>query len=350
MIAGAGMARIAYFYREMSEYIQIDLRMLREQHEVTVVGCPHRWPRPFATWRTVAAADVVWTWFASWHALLPGLVARLQGKPFVVCVGGYDTACMPQIGYGHQRGGIRKVVARAVLALATRLLPVSEFTVHELRALRIPESRTTLVPLALDASRYASTRAREAALVVTVGGVNASNLTRKGLESFVRAAAFCPHLRFVVVGAWMDDAVEHLRALASPNVAFSGWASHTEKADWLARAGVVVQASQHEAFGLSLAEGMLCGATPVVTRAGSLPWVAGGTGVVVDSQDPEALAAGVQAACALGPRAGETARARVLAEFTLERRAAGLAAALAACGIPPAAGSSTASGSGRRVA
>ena len=30
------MARIAYFYRELSEYIEIDLRALSERHTVSV--------------------------------------------------------------------------------------------------------------------------------------------------------------------------------------------------------------------------------------------------------------------------------------------------------------------------
>ncbi len=326
------MARIAYFYREMSEYIDIDIKLLRARHELDVTGCPGRWPNPFVTWRKVADADLVWTWFASWHALLPGMFARLQGRPFVVCVGGYDTACMPAIGYGHQRGGIRRLVARAVIALATRLNPLSEFAVGELRAMGVTGPRITLAPLGLDPARYACAPERDARLVVTVGGVNRSNLDRKGHEPFVRAAGRLPDLEFVLVGAWMDEAIEHLRAIAPPNVTFTGALSHADKVTLLAKAAVVVQASQHESFGLSLAEGMLCGATPVVTAAGALPWVAGGTGVVAASQDPEALARAVRAAIALGPAAGAAARARVLAEFTLVSRAERLEAIVHGCG------------------
>jgi len=83
------MARIAYFYRDLTEYIEIDLRLLRAQHAVDVVCAAARWPRPLATWRTVARADAVMSWFASWHALLPALCARLQRKPFVLVAGGY---------------------------------------------------------------------------------------------------------------------------------------------------------------------------------------------------------------------------------------------------------------------
>jgi glycosyltransferase involved in cell wall biosynthesis len=323
------MARIAYYYREMSEYIEIDLRRLREHHAVTVVGAPTRWPRPLATWREVAQADLVMSWFASWHALWPAVCARVLGRPFVLTVGGYDTACLPGIDYGHQRGGLRGIVARAVMALATRIIVISDFTRTELEAMGAPLERGVLIPLGLDPERYPCAAAREPGLVVTVGGVNQSNRTRKGLEPFVRAAALAPECRFVVIGAWMDDAVHALRALAPPNVEFTGRLSHEDKAAWLARAEVVVQASQHEAFGLSLAEGMLAGAVPVVTAAGALPWVAGGTGVVCASQEPAAIAAGVRAARQLGPHAGARARARVLEHFTDERRARALHALVA---------------------
>jgi glycosyltransferase involved in cell wall biosynthesis len=331
MKAGTSVARIAYFYREMSEYIDIDLKLLRAHHTLDVTGCPNRWPDPLATWRKVADADLVWTWFASWHALLPGLFARLQCKPFIVCVGGYDTACLPAIGYGHQRGGLRALVARMVVALATRLPAVSEFAIGELRAMGVADPRVTLVPHGLDPARYTCSPARDAGLVVTIGGVNHSNLTRKGLEPFVRAARELPNLEFVVVGAWQDDAIEHLRALATPNVSFTGALSHEDKVALLAKAAVVVQASQHEAFGLSLAEGMLCGATPVVTNAGALPWVAGGTGAVAASQEPAELARAIRDAIARGPQAGAAARARVLAHFTLASRAEQLEAIAGSC-------------------
>ena len=330
------MARIAYFYREMSEYIGIDLTLLRARHEVAVIGCPGRWPRPRATWRIVSDADVVMSWFASWHALLPAAFARIQGKPFVIVSGGYDTANLPEIGYGLQRGGFTRLVARAVLALSTRVLAISEFTVRELDRLGVRGSRVALVPLGLDPGRYVSAALREHDLVVTTGGVNRSNLTRKGLEAFVRAAALVPGARFVLIGAWMDDAIDRLRAIAPTNVTFTGPLPHPDKVNWLSRATVVVQASQHEAFGLSLAEGMLCGAVPVVTDAGALPWVAGEPGVVARSQDPAALADAVALALTRGTAGGAAARARVLAEFSLIARERRLLAVLAEAGIPGA--------------
>ena len=65
---------------------------------------------------------------------------------------------------------------------------------------------------------------------------------------------------------------------------------------------------------------MLCGALPVITSAGAMPEVVGDTGVVVASQDPDEIAAGIHRALAMGPSAGRRARERVLELFTIDRR------------------------------
>ena len=70
----------------------------------------------------VHQCDLVFCWFASWHSLAPVLLARLLGKPSVVVIGGYDTANLPEAGYGSQRGGLRQLIARVVIRSATRLI------------------------------------------------------------------------------------------------------------------------------------------------------------------------------------------------------------------------------------
>ncbi len=314
------MARITYFYREMSEYIRIDLDLLRERHDLTVVECRSRWFGPLRLLRLVASSDLVMSWFASWHSLLPALACRLLGRPMIVTVGGYDTAAGSGLGYGAGRGWFKRLVTLATARLATRLIVISEFTRREAMALGADPARLVTGPLGLDPARYADPGVPREDLAVTVGGVNTGNLTRKGLEPFVRAAARLPQVRFVVIGAWMDDAIDRLRGIAPPNVTFTGRLPHEEKVAWLWRARVVVQASRHEAFGLSLAEGMLCGAVPVVTNAGALPEVVGDAGIVVASQDPEAIAEGVRRALGSGATGSRQARERVLERFTVHQR------------------------------
>ena len=131
-------------------------------------------------------------------------------------------------------------------------------------------------------------------MAMTVGHLVRNTLEQKGHRPFVRAAAELPDVRFVFVGKWHDDAIEVLRELAGDNVEFTGWVSDEELHDLYRRASVYVQASRHEGFGLAVAEAMLAGCVPVVMNVTAMPEVVGDAGVLIESQEPEAVAAGVQ--------------------------------------------------------
>jgi glycosyltransferase involved in cell wall biosynthesis len=155
---------------------------------------------------------------------------------------------------------------------------------------------------------------------LTVGAVDRTTLVQKGQVAFVRAAAELPDVRFVFVGKWLDDAIDRLRAEAPANVEFTGWLPQGDLEARYRRAAVYVQASCHEGFGLAVAEAMLAGCVPVVMNATAMPEVVGDTGVLIESQRPDEVAAGVRRALELGPDAGARARRRILASFPLERR------------------------------
>jgi glycosyltransferase involved in cell wall biosynthesis len=268
----------------------------------------------------LTTSDIVVGWFASWHTFLPTLLARALHKPSLLIVGGYDTANMPEIGYGSQRGGIKRLITRTTMRAATVLMTNSQSARAELeRNVAVDAARVTVVRHGVAAVPCAALRNKDH-LALTVGNVDGDNLQRKGLLPFVQAAALLPDVPFVVAGAWRDGAIDTLKDAASTNVHFTGWVDERTLNDYYARARVYVQASRHEAFGLSLAEAMLYQCVPVVTRAGALPEVVGDTGIYLDSAQPRAIAAGVQQALALEPCWGQRARARIVREFPLERR------------------------------
>jgi glycosyltransferase involved in cell wall biosynthesis len=319
-------ARILFVHNSPMSFVAIDLALLRERYEVTELFLPGWRLSPARVAKGVLQHDLVFGWFASRHSVLPVLLARLLGKPSLLVVGGYDVASLPEIGYGHQRGGPARWVSRLAIHSATHLLTNAEFSRREaVRNTGVDYKKITVIHHGLDMTLYpAPEPGTKEPMVITVANVNTSNLTRKGLKPFVEAAKFLPEMPFVLIGRFEDGAADYLKDIASPNVTLTGFLDDAKLREYLCRARVYVQASQHEGFGLALAEAMLSGCVPVATRVGALPEVVGGAGIYLPDATPTAIADGVRQALALGNDAWRSARERITREFPLERRRRGI--------------------------
>jgi glycosyltransferase involved in cell wall biosynthesis len=321
--------RILFVYSRRASFVEIDLELLRERYDVREWGQPGRWANPLAVLREVRRADLVFGWFASWHTFWPLTLARLLGKPSLLVVGGFDTANIPEIGYGYQRGGLTKRLASWTIRCATRLIANSEYTRGEVvRNVGVPAERVDVIYHGVPDPFGALPAAEREPVALTVSNVAWLSFERKGLRPFVQAARLAPEVRFVLVGQWGDTSADLLRELGGDNVELTGRVSDEELAAWYRRASVYVQASRHEGFGLAVAEAMLAGCIPVVTEAGALPEVVGDIGVRVARPEPKAIAEAVRAALVTGPEVRAQARARILDRFPLEARREGLYAAV----------------------
>jgi glycosyltransferase involved in cell wall biosynthesis len=317
--------RILFVYSRQRSFVDIDLALLRERWEVREWAQPGRYANPLAVLREVRRADLVLGWFASWHTFMPLTFARMLGKPSLLVTGGFDTANVPQIGYGYQQGGARRWLARWIIRSATKLITNSEFARREvLTNAGVREENVTVVYHGIpDVFGELPTGEREP-LALTVANVAWLSFERKGLRPFVQTARLMPDLRFVLVGEATDTSANLLRELGGANVQLTGGVSDETLADWYRRAAVYVQASHHEGFGMAVAEAMLGGCIPVVTKAGALPEVVGDVGVQVDAPDPESIADGIRAALALPDEERLRARKRVLERFPISARRDGL--------------------------
>ena len=317
--------RLLFVFARESSFVAIDRAVLGERWEVV----PWRQQGPVVNVLRLAGAvrhsDVVFGWFASWHTFLPVLLARLMRRPSVVVIGGYDTACMPEIGYGLQQRGAMRAVSRWVMRNATRLVTNSEYSRAEAeRNAGLDPGRVTVVYHGVPDPFGELAPVERERLALTVGIVDRRNVERKGLRAFVQAAAHLPDVSFLLAGRWDDDSADALRDQAPPNVTLTGWVEQEVLNEQMRRASVYVQASAHEGFGLSVAEAMLAGCIPVATRAGALPEVVGDAGVLVDDAEPRRLAEAIAAALAMNAGARRRARERVLEHFGLEVRRSGL--------------------------
>ena len=316
--------RILYVHSRKASFVAMDREILAGRFDVEDFYQPGRWPDPLRVLGGVLRADLVFGWFASWHTFFPITLAWLVRKPSVLVIGGFDTANMPDIGYGHQQGGLRRHASRWIFRRARRLITHSNYSLSEIeRNTPIPPARVKVVHLGVP-DPFGQEPGTKERMALTVGAVDRGTLVQKGQLPFVQAARELPDVDFVLAGKWLDDAVEELRAAAAPNVELTGWLSQPDLLERYRRAAVYVQASRHEGFGLAVAEAMLAGCIPVVTNVTAMPEVVGAAGVLIESQRPHEVAEGVRRALELGPDAARRARARILTSFPMESRREGI--------------------------
>jgi glycosyltransferase involved in cell wall biosynthesis len=276
---------------------------------------PTGWIPSGSMLRLVRKSDLVFQWFATPAA--PVLAARMARKPSIVIAGGYDVACVPEIGYGLMLGRRTRLMGQLTLQLASRVLCVSQSTLSEAKRWA-PRARLTCVPHGLDPARYPQ-GTNDRRQVVTVGAVSREYLRRKGLDTFAEVSRLVPEVPFFLVGRIVEEeAASLLRTLGGPNLRLTGYLPDEELYEFLRQSAVYAQLSRHEGFGYALAEAMLSGCSPVATSVGALPDVIGRTGPLAAADRPKDCAEAVRHALQNPVRMA--GRSRVLREFPLQSR------------------------------
>lgn len=317
--------RVLFVHARLWPYVEKDLRILQERYEVRDLlfsGTRRSLP---ALARGVRWADVTFCWFAKLHAFYTVLLSRAFGKRSVVVTGGDDVASRDINGYkyGLCAHPLKRLFPETTCVLADRLLAVSQSNRAEvLENLRIPTRKVTVVYHGFDPAVYcrAAGVQKDGTAGIVIAQINRENWFVKRPDLFVRAASHLPHISFKVVGPVEDPTWgSRIHVLAPTNVQFVGGRMGREYVDELTRTTVLVQPSEWESFGSSIAEGMLCECAPVIFPVGALPEVVGDCGVYVQEHTPEALARGIAEALRR-PELGPRARQRIIECFPLEKR------------------------------
>jgi len=318
-----GRKKITVVHFGLYSWIKRDIEILSTKYDVTEVYAPNiRKPLSFlAIARQVSSSDLVLGWFADYPTLWANLTAKLfHGKSIVIIVG-YEVAYEPEINYGRLwRRPWGKHLVRWALKSADKVLAVSHFSRREaIEHLQLKPHEVEVLYHGFPIPDMETELAKEP-MALTVGFVRWTNVKTKGLGTFVRSAAYLPHIPFLLIGDWGDDSINYLRTIASPNVEFVQVSPVGPKLleDYYRKAKVYVQVSLHESFSCSLAEAMLWQCVPAVTECGALPEVVGDAGFYVPPDQPEELAS--QIALALKSDKGPKARQRIIDKFPLEKR------------------------------
>ena len=175
------MKKILFVHNHPTQFVRLDLAELQKRYQVTECYLRSRWVNPAAIWHQVKKHDLVFGWFASWHTLLPMEFARLLHKPSVLVIGGYDVANIPEIGYGHQRGGMKRWLSRRTMRSAGCLITNSGYSQEEaVRNAGFAKEQVRAVYHGVPDPFNALPPGPRARMALTVGNVDRSNLQRKG--------------------------------------------------------------------------------------------------------------------------------------------------------------------------
>jgi glycosyltransferase involved in cell wall biosynthesis len=295
----------------------------------------------------------------------PALLPAGQARRYAVAVGRRLARDRPALAEVHNRPDVALYLARRLPALPVTLflhndpsgmrrarspleraalcaalagvVTVSAFLRDRLTdGLAAPPPRVGVLPNCIDLAAIPPPVAR-APHILFVGRVVAD----KGADVFVRACAGAlPELPGWTAGLLGADRfgadspeTPFLRALrpeaAAAGIAMAGWRPHADVLAAMAAAAIVVVPSRWpEPFGLTALEAMACGAAVLCSPRGGLPEVVGDAAMMIDPDDPPALAAAIVALArdpARRAALAESGRARAR-RFDVTPAAAALAA------------------------
>ena len=243
-----------------------------------------------------SGADLLHAHYASGY----GVLATLAGcRPRLVSAWGSDVFEFPDRSPWH------RFALERVLRSADGLASTSRAMADRMRKFVLASTPIAITPFGVDAERF---RPDGATAVVRGGGEVRIGTVKTlapvyGVDILLRAFARArcrAALRLRIVGDGPDTSalIDLAQALGvRDRVEFVGAVAHADVPAQLRALDVFVAASRHESFGVAVLEASACGVAVIASRVGGLPEVVvdGATGVLVDAEDVDALAAAIGA-------------------------------------------------------
>ena len=248
--------------------------------------------------------DVILGFFAYPDGFFNVRIAKRFRLPVMCGVLGSDINVMAA------RGLQRMVIGRAMMA-TDRILSVSEALKDEVIKLGVPKERAVVIPNGIDLEQFAVIEQSEARSRLGLDGngrivLCVSRLSHeKGIDVLLKAFSEVaePETTLVVVGD--GDQKGELEGLIGElnlgdRVRLTGRRPHTEIPLWMSASDLVVLPSRLEGHPNVVVEAHACGKPVVATRVGGVPEAirSDDHGLLVDRDDPAALAEAIRAALA----------------------------------------------------
>jgi glycosyltransferase involved in cell wall biosynthesis len=232
------------------------------------------------------------------HSMHP-LLLPARGAAQVVTIHDLNFLAHPE----WTRGEIRRdypALVRAHAHRADHIIVPSQFTAAEVeRRLEVTPARVSLCPPGAPAWRPLEHPPSDGGYVLFFGTLEPRKNLGALLDAYERLLArhYTPP-PLVVAGSATDAAREWIERMDRPPldrvVRHIGYVRPNDRRQLYEGARVLVQPSFEEGFGMPVLEAMTLGVPVVAANRGSLPEVLGGAGVLVEPDDPDALASALE--------------------------------------------------------
>ncbi len=279
--------------------------------------------------------DFYFTRFADYHTFFLTLFSRIYDIPLFIVIGGFEVASIPEFGYGGYSNVVRSFCIKYALRHATYLLPNSKELINNTNYFDdpagreggilhfVPETNAKIhvISNGFDPEFWTvdpSVKRIRSVIAVAITS-NLTTMKIKGVDSYINVAAQLTDIPFTLVGATTEFLSETGIKLP-PNLRVIKTVPKEELRKLYQQAGVFCIFSITEGMPNALCEAMLCGCTPVGSRVNSIPEIIGNTGYVAAKNDITFLAEIVGKALNRDNLFNESARKRILTNYSLEKR------------------------------
>jgi glycosyltransferase involved in cell wall biosynthesis len=279
--------------------------------------------------------DIVYSWFADFHSLIPFLFARLLGKKTVVIVGGFDAVAIPELKYGlFYQKDIRQRIGVWTYKLSDYILPVDESLIESVNNYADPKGLKVgvkayvpglkaifkSIPTGYNPDNWiVKEKTRKQGVIAFGYAGNMQKFVGKGYDFIIDVAKKMPDVEFHLISIKGDMKI-YARNIAPDNVTITDSLSQERLLEELAKYKVYVLLSMSEGLPSSLCEAMLCGCVPVASNVGGIKAVMGECGFLLEHKNVDQAVVLIKRALATEPDFAKCGRERISELLPIERR------------------------------
>jgi len=264
----------------------------------SIIGCVFRERIPI---------DFIHAHFAYWPGYAGGIIGKIIRKPVLLTVYGSDIHQMTKPDFPHPLWRKRVI---ATLQMSNRIIAVSNVLKDMITELGYGE-KTNVISNAFVSKNFEvfdknmcrkSLRLQnDSKILLYIGSMRMVKGTDVGVKAFIKLAQKHKKIIFFLIGDGelrlnLEKVIK--KAGLANKAFFLGWLENNELAVYLNAADLLIVPSRNEGRPVVILEALACGTPVVATRVGGIPEliINENLGILIESEDPEALAMGVSRA------------------------------------------------------